>query len=125
MRILIAALLFSTSAWALQTPDFETGEWCWKYGAKGKVTRPVSTDITYLGWDAVAEVCGEEAWGCYKPIEHKIYLYRFAGKRTLYEEQCHSLGLHEHNNCYPHYGIGKDESACDWNLTAGSGTVHP
>ena len=118
MKTLITAILaiaLSTTAWALQIPDFETGEGCWHYKVReGTPTRSMSTDITYMGFEAVNEVCDGAVWGCYKPIEHKIYLYRFAGKVTLYEEQCHSLGLYEHNNCTG-YGIGKDKSACNWN----------
>lgn len=63
--------------------------------------------------------------GCFMPRkvdgkagEDMIYLYWLAGKKELYEEQCHAALGPKHNNCYPHFGIGKDESACNWDRDA-------
>lgn len=95
-------------------PDFATGEGCWRYGVvEGEVTRTPSTDITYLSMDEIVDVCDQVAWGCYHLISHRIFLYWGAGKMDLFEEQCHSIGFMEHNNCSG-YGIGQDASACDW-----------
>ena len=47
-----------------------------------------------------------------------IYLLKwYAGKFELYQEMCHAKLGRKHNACYPHYGIGKDESACNWDET--------
>ena len=78
-------------------PDLNTGEGCLSYGiVEGEVSRMPATDIRRLSMDDIILVCGQEAWGCYHPLRHRIYLYWGAGKMDLNHELCHSIGLFEH-----------------------------
>ena len=104
----------------VSAPNMETGEGCWRLGVaeSGNTGRMTDTPINEipvvkLSFDGLAEMCGARAYGCFK--NDTIYLFRMNDERTLFEEQCHAFWGRNHNACYPNYGIGKDESDCDWN----------
>ncbi len=81
----------------MSVPDWNTGEGCLSYGIVAvEVSRMPATDIRRLSMDDIVLVCGQEAWGCYHPLRHRIYLYWGAGKMDLNHELCHSIGLFEH-----------------------------
>ena len=111
--IIILSLVLGLTG-CITTPDFETGEGCWRYGVKeGTPTRPPATNISYMSMGDIVKICGKQAWGCY--FNDRIYLYNRAGQRDLNHEQCHAIGLMEHNECYGKgYGIGSNESSCEW-----------
>lgn len=116
MRLLYLILILLSGCVA--TPDWETGEGCWRTGVKETgVKRPVTDKIYIVGDKKLLEKCAPGWWGCYHPIPHEIYVSNRGGKITKIHEMCHSLGMPEHNNCYPNYAQwGKDEeTACDWN----------
>jgi len=102
---LTAAALFFLCACASE-PNLKTGEGCEDLGLTGELrnVRQPAKVYTGLNMDELWEKCDPEPkrliWGCYKPIEHEIYLYwgaTIAGsKRTLWEEQCHSIGFTGH-----------------------------
>ena len=116
-KVVILSLVLGLTG-CITTPDFETGEGCWRYGVSedSKVIRAPADKIIYLSdMRAIVAACNGEAWGCYRPVSNTIYLYDQGGQRTLNHEKCHSIGLMEHNNCYTKgYGLGEDVAACDW-----------
>lgn len=80
-------------------PDLKTGEGCERFDVAGELKnahQPAKV-FTGLSMDELLAVCTPDSrkliWGCYKPIEHQIYIYWGGGKQTLYEEQCHSIGF--------------------------------
>ncbi len=96
-------VVFCSSLYA-GPPNLITGEGCEKLGLTGEL-RPIAVInpaevFTGLSMDEVLAACTPNSraliWGCYKPIEHEIYVYWGGGKRTLYEEQCHSIGFTQH-----------------------------
>jgi len=116
----------------LAAPDLQTGENCWRYSVAmdntGRMTDKPISDIPVIkvDYDGLVVACGldpvEPSWSnrgyaalaCFKPGEDKIYTLKgVAGKVNVYEEQCHALLGREHNGCSG-YGIGSDESACEW-----------
>ena len=125
-KFIIVTIAFLLLAGCITTPDLTTGAGCWRYGVTEQNTGRMTTTpieqipIVVVKYADLYGYCGvdpKEALlhGCYQPLMDTIYIHRGAGRRTVYEEQCHALLGTEHNNCYPHYGIGKDESACGWN----------
>ncbi|MFT5140921.1 MAG: hypothetical protein ACI9CB_002586 [Rhodothermales bacterium] len=115
---LITLILASLLTGCITAPDLETGDGCWRYGVAdqntGRMTRYADVNdipVTTLGMDDLMQACGVDiqVWGCYQPIQDEIFVYWGGGKRTLYEEICHSIKGVKHNNC-DGYGI----SDCDW-----------
>jgi len=140
MRIFILAAFLPFLTGCLEKPDFETGEGCWRYGVlengnTGRMTQLPIADIPVIkvNYEELVKACGlkdeplswrnrdHEANACFKlrDIGDKdgidtIYLLKwYAGKMDLYEEKCHALLGRKHNACTG-YGIGNDESACEW-----------
>ncbi len=115
----------------LVKPDLQTGENCWRYRVAedntGRLTDMEIADIPIvkLNYEDLVVACnlkpepvswsnrGFAASACFK--DDTIYMLKgFAGKMELYQEQCHALLGTKHNSCVG-YGIGSDESACNWN----------
>ena len=117
-------------------PNYETGEDCWRTGVlqrgnTGRMTTTPVADIPVvtmnlgdlyaacdlpppppLAWSNRGKV---ETEGCYQPKTDTIYVLNTSKYGYVIEhEKCHALLGRKHNNCQG-YGLGKDESACDWN----------
>lgn len=109
-------------AGCVSTPDWETGEGCWRYGVaednSGITTRYGSAhDIPIVKARKASDACGERA--CYAALADEIVLVAIGtGVVDVNHEKCHALLGGEHNSCNGHYAQwGKDiESACNWNL---------
>jgi hypothetical protein len=129
----ITALLISG---CVTTPDFaNNGEGCWRFGVleNGNTGRmsPTSLDdikVVKLNYDELLDACGivgeRLAWhnkndlqirACYDPMTDTIYEYTLNfGEYFTDHEKCHIILGRQHNACGTAYGIGKDESACNW-----------
>ena len=125
-------------------PNFETGDDCWRYGvAETNNTGPMTATpldeipVVKLDYEDLLIACDQTDdrtlagyWrdkrtvsirACFKPrpVDGKaghdtIYLHRiYAGAYEINHEKCHALLGRKHNACSG-YGIGKDESACNW-----------
>jgi len=116
-KVIILSLVLGLIG-CITTPDFETGEGCWKYGvAENMPVVRTLAPVTVTNDDITPIACGAKVWGCYREDQHRIYIHERAEnwKVVANHEQCHAIGLMEHNECYGKgYGIGKDESSCDW-----------
>lgn len=94
--VLLTTLLFSTSVFALQEPNWESGEGCAEYnvlevGNTGRLTdtHPLDIPVYPMKFKDLERVCGVSSWACFLPLNKSIYIYRFEGKRVLFEERCH------------------------------------
>jgi hypothetical protein len=137
MRTLITLVLITLLSACTTTPDFTTGEDCWRYQVleEGNTGRMSDTDmssvpVVHLWYDDLLVACGVSDtrtlagyWmdgrsmavrACYDPITDTIYEYKLNwGEYFTNHEKCHIKLGREHNSCRG-YGIGKDESICDW-----------
>ena len=105
------------------TPDYQTGDNCWRYKVAenntGRMTHYDDVmDIPVIGGLSAEELmwaCDTEilSWGCYHTLDDAIYLMRGAGAITLREERCHAAFGRKHNSC-DGYGIGDSEADCGW-----------
>ena len=135
MRYLLLLLLTG----CIVTPNWDAGHDCWRYGiaedntGRMSALHPQDIPVVKLGYDDLLIACGLtpeplswsnrkqlQARACFKPREvtggegeDMIYLYRWAGEYERNHERCHAIKGRLHNNCSG-YGIGKDESACNW-----------
>jgi hypothetical protein len=120
MRTLLIIILLLTAGCTTQ-PSMETGDGCWRFGVlesgnTGKLANLEDVEIVKLGYDEMLAACDTRDLirGCYQPLEKKIYVYKGdIGQYVITHEQCHVILGTAHNNCAG-YGIGKDESACNW-----------
>ena len=139
MRYLILILLVGCQV----VPNYETGAGCWRYGIEqncntgGLSPTPVADiPVVRLGYDDLLVACGVEDtrtlagfWmddrslvirSCYDRKANVIYSYYLnLGANNYYvtQERCQALLGYKHNRCWgTGYGIGKSESACDWDL---------
>ena len=117
----------------MHEPNWVTGEDCWRFSvAESDNTGPMSRTpldeipVVRLNYADLAKACDvllpPATWrnqnymmvrACYQPKTDMIYMHYFSGNMELYEERCHVLLGRKHNKCRG-YGIGQDESACEW-----------
>ena len=138
--VMVMAALFLTACQTL--PNYETGEDFWRYGIQqeGNTGRMSPTPahavpVVKLGYADLLVACGQEdnrtlarqkmdgntmlLRACYDPMTDTIYSYYLnLGEHNYFveHERGHIYWGREHNACWNQgYGIGKDESACEWN----------
>jgi len=126
MRYLTAFVILALLTGCVIKPNYLTGADCWRTGVlesgnTGRMTTTPINDIPVvtLGESKLNTACNYDGenilWGCYNPISDTVYVRRFAGNRTVIHELCHSRLGRKHNSCYQKgYGVGKTESACEW-----------
>lgn len=136
-RIKMRFLLLLLLAGCVTQPNLETGDDCWRTGVLevGNTGRMTDTPIDQIpvvvlnleGLYAACELPPPPplAWsnrgtveteGCYHIEDDTIYVLNTSQYGyVIHHEQCHALLGVRHNACHEMgYGIGKDESACEW-----------
>ena len=140
MRLLVAmSLVLGLGTGCVTTPDWDNDpSVCWKYGVdvEANTGRMSSTPLDSipvvkgLSYDELLVLCGVTdernlsgyhmdgrsmaVRACYDPVTDTIYEYYLnAGSYFTNHEKCHIVYGRNHNACTG-YGIGKDQSACNW-----------